>query len=98
MIHGKPVLWMEMCTKCIVLVNNWDVTYSLFITLKVVSCKSKCKILPRFNLKFVCMAYNWKKKLLREGHAFLVKHARAGWLLNGLIKHICKSDKTNLFF
>lgn len=36
--------------------------------------------------------------MLREGHTFLVKDARVGWFLNGLIKHICKSDKTNLFF
>lgn len=33
----------------------------------------------------------------REGHTFLVKDARAGCFLNGLINPICKSDKTNLF-
>lgn len=80
-----------MCTKCVVLVYNWDVIYSLFITFKVVSYKSKCKILQRFNLEFLWMAYNCKK-MLREGH-FFVKDARAGRLLKGLIKHICKSDK-----
>lgn len=52
----------------------------------------------RFSLKFECMAYNGKIKMLREGHNFLMKDAGTGWSLYCLINNICRSGEINYFF